>query len=199
MTADKLKKVALTQFGLHGYDGASLSLIATEVGMKKQSIYAHFKSKEDLFLSTYSDSIALEFDFIHRFIEEHQSDSLKDLLHGFLRRSLERYTESNNTSFFLRTSFFPPLQLEQLVKDGTNVYVAELEAIFLKVFHEKQETLREGLSAESASLSFLTMMDGLLVEMLYGIPERLEKRTAASWNVYFLAISRPEEENSHES
>lgn len=199
MTADKLKKVALTQFGLHGYDGASLSLIATEVGMKKQSIYAHFKSKEDLFLSTYSDSIALELDFIHRFVEEHRSDSLKELLHGFLRRSLARYAESDNTSFFLRTSFFPPSQLEQLVKDGTNVYVAELEAIFLQVFDEKRDALREGVSPESASLSFLTMMDGLFVEMLYGIPERLEKRTAASWDVYFVAISRPEKENLHES
>lgn len=194
MTADKLKKVALTQFALHGYDGASLAMIANEVGMKKQSIYAHFKSKQDLFLSTFAESIAKELDFINRFIEDHKSDSLNELLHNFLRSYLKRYTESDNTSFFMRTSFFPPSQLEQLVKDGANAYVAELETIFLKVFKENQVALREGVSAESAALCFLTMMDGLFVEMLYGIPDRLEKRTVAAWNVYYLVISHPEKE-----
>ncbi|MDQ0185252.1 TetR/AcrR family transcriptional regulator [Cytobacillus kochii] len=45
MTYKKLKKVALTHFALHGYEGVSLSLIANEAGIKKPSIYTHFKVK----------------------------------------------------------------------------------------------------------------------------------------------------------
>lgn len=199
MTAEKLKKVALTQFALHGYDGASLALIANEVGMKKQSIYAHFKSKEDLFLITFKDSVEKELDYINRFIEEHQSNSLKELLQTFLGSYLKRYNEIDNASFFMRTSFFPPLQVEQLVKDGTNTFVSKQVAIFLKVFTEHQSELRESMSAESAALCFLTSVDGLFVEMLYGVPERLEKRILAFWNVFDQIISQSEEENNNES
>ncbi|MEX3715857.1 TetR/AcrR family transcriptional regulator [Cytobacillus horneckiae] len=50
MTDKQLKKVALIHFALHGYEGGSLTLIAKEVGIKKPSIYTHFKSKEELLL-----------------------------------------------------------------------------------------------------------------------------------------------------
>lgn len=49
MKSEGIKDAALKYFTLHGYEGASLSLIAEDVGMKKQSIYAHFKGKDDLF------------------------------------------------------------------------------------------------------------------------------------------------------
>lgn len=199
MSADKLKQVALIQFALHGYDGASLALIANEVGMKKQSIYSHFKSKEDLFISIFKDSVEKEIDYIERYVQTHRSASLQDLLHDFLRSYLKRYNEIENTSFFMRTSFFPPVQLEQLVKEGTELFVSKQEAIFLEVFEKHESVLREGVSAESAALCYLTLMDGLFVEMLYGVPERLKKRTAAVWDVYDQIISQSEKVVKNES
>lgn len=53
MKSNEIKEAALKFFTIHGYEGASLSLIAEEVGMKKQSIYAHFKGKDDLFCKFY--------------------------------------------------------------------------------------------------------------------------------------------------
>ena len=41
MTINKIKKVALTKFIEQGYEGTSLSDVANEVGIKKQSIYSH--------------------------------------------------------------------------------------------------------------------------------------------------------------
>lgn len=53
MKSDEIKEAALKYFTIHGYEGASLSIIAEEVGMKKQSIYSHFKGKDDLFCKFY--------------------------------------------------------------------------------------------------------------------------------------------------
>lgn len=56
MKSEEIKDAALKYFTMHGYEGASLSLIAEDVGMKKQSIYAHFKGKDDLFLQVLRDA-----------------------------------------------------------------------------------------------------------------------------------------------
>ncbi|TXK79848.1 TetR/AcrR family transcriptional regulator [Paenibacillus sp. N3.4] len=51
-----IKDAALQFFAIHGYEGASLSQIAENVGMRKQSLYAHFKGKDDLFLQVLQDA-----------------------------------------------------------------------------------------------------------------------------------------------
>ncbi|QDZ79392.1 TetR/AcrR family transcriptional regulator, partial [Priestia megaterium] len=91
MKSNQLKEVALNQFALHGYQGASLASIANEVGIKKQSIYAHFKSKEDLFISTFNDSLENELQFIKQFMEENHSVPLEEVLYNFLNEYLGRY------------------------------------------------------------------------------------------------------------
>ncbi|MBC8830133.1 helix-turn-helix transcriptional regulator, partial [Escherichia coli] len=55
MTKKLIKEVALTLFAEKGYDGTALSEIAKAVGIKTPSLYAHFASKEALFLEVYQD------------------------------------------------------------------------------------------------------------------------------------------------
>ncbi|MET3728234.1 AcrR family transcriptional regulator [Fictibacillus halophilus] len=189
MKSNQLKEVALIQFALHGYQGASLAVLADKVGMKKQSIYAHFKSKEDLFISTFNDSLNNELDFIKRFIAENYSLSLKEILFSFFNEYLGRYQKNHNMSFFIRTSFFPPLQFEEQIKSGTNRFVNELESLSLEVFEEKKDDYNLNIAPESAMMSFLTIFDGLLVELLYGFPDRLQKRLNSSWDIYWQGIT----------
>jgi len=60
MTSTRLKEAALSQFTNNGYEGASLATIAQEVGIKKQSIYTHFRGKDELFLEVFHDSLQRE-------------------------------------------------------------------------------------------------------------------------------------------
>ncbi|MEE6131411.1 MULTISPECIES: TetR/AcrR family transcriptional regulator [Bacillaceae] len=190
MKSNQLKEVALHQFALHGYQGASLATIANEVGIKKQSIYAHFKSKEDLFMSTFTDSLENELYFVKQFMEKNHSLSLKEILYNFLNDYLGRYQKDHHMSFFMRTSFFPPLQFEEQIKNGTNTFVNELESLFLGMFEDKKDDLNPNIAPESAMMSFLTIFDGLLVELLYGFPERLQKRLTSSWDIYWQGITK---------
>ena len=57
MTVEGLKKAALNRFAENGFDGTSMAHIADDVGIKKQSIYTHFKGKDQLFLQVFSDVV----------------------------------------------------------------------------------------------------------------------------------------------
>ncbi|CBY60034.1 similar to transcriptional regulator, TetR family, N-terminal part [Listeria monocytogenes SLCC7179] len=69
MTKKLIKEVALTLFAEKGYDGTALSEIAKAVGIKTPSLYAHFASKEALFLEVYQDSIQMELTELGRVAE----------------------------------------------------------------------------------------------------------------------------------
>jgi AcrR family transcriptional regulator len=70
----KLKKAALFHFANSGYDGTSLSAIAGEVGIKKQSIYVHF-AKKDEFVTIFDEVHTTEKNYIlNYFTKEHSSN-----------------------------------------------------------------------------------------------------------------------------
>ncbi|MED1864382.1 TetR/AcrR family transcriptional regulator [Fictibacillus nanhaiensis] len=190
MTYDQLKQTALIQFAQLGYEGASLTVIANEVGIKKQSIYTHFKSKDDLYIQTFLDATDCEIDFVKQFVQDHQSKTLKDVLFRFLTEYLNRFEHNDNMKFFMRTSFYPPVQHEEVIKTGSNKFVDRLESLFTALFEQNSDELRNDVTAETAALAFLTMLDGLLVELIYGIPERLQKRSKQSWFVYWQGIRK---------
>ncbi len=47
-TKEKLLDAALTLFSENGYDGTSVELVASVVGIKAPSLYKHYKGKEDI-------------------------------------------------------------------------------------------------------------------------------------------------------
>ncbi|MCM2603364.1 TetR/AcrR family transcriptional regulator [Rossellomorea marisflavi] len=190
MKSNELKAIALEQFALHGYQGASLSAIADKAGIKKQSIYSHFKSKEDLFIRAFEDSVQHELDFIDRYLARNELPIIHTL-NQFLPSYLTRYGEDSNMKFFLRTSFFPPVELEEAIKEGTEKYITGLEALFVRLF-ERYGRFQSDITPEKASVTYLTILDGLLVELLYGRSERLEKRLEHSLEVFWKGINEKE-------
>ena len=46
---DKIIEVARRVFARHGYDGASISMIAAEAGLSKAALYHHFENKEAIY------------------------------------------------------------------------------------------------------------------------------------------------------
>ncbi len=117
MKVDEIKDAALKFFTIHGYEGASLSQIAEEVGMKKQSLYAHFKGKDDLFLQVLRDAKEAEraskLEYMSGFDEHHPERDL----YGFLRLVIDLFQKNEQLKFWLRTSFFPPKHIWPMRSD----------------------------------------------------------------------------------
>lgn len=188
MRAQQIKQSALTQFVEKGFESTALSDIVDEIGIKKQSIYSHFKNKEDVFLEVMNDVINEEISFLKGFFEEHIQFDLEEVLFHLLIIYKKRYLEQEglNIKFMLRMAFMPPIHLRNVVADQYNFYYSELEKLVEKVFL-KADNIH--VSAEEGMISYLNFLDGILVELIYSDIEKFERRLTISWNVYWRGIS----------
>lgn len=190
-TSSRLKDIALVHFAQKGYEGASLAQIADEVGIKKPSIYAHYKGKDDLFLAIIQDAVYSELAFVKDYFEKQKELSLHDCLYHFLEQYLSRYENDNRTKFFLRMSFFPPEHLHHQIMNLLYGYLDQFERLLIPIFSRAREQHTIGsVEPQDASIAFIGFLDSVLVEMLYGGPERYAKRLEASWKIFWRGLSR---------
>ncbi|NOU65624.1 TetR family transcriptional regulator [Paenibacillus sp. LMG 31461] len=192
MTATRIKEVARTHFAKNGYEGASLADIATDVGIKKQSIYTHFKGKDELFLALFDEVQAKELHLVHTYLHNNKHLSIDQLLYEFLIQYQVRYEQDDNTKFFLRVAFFPPSHLyDEIVKQGYN-YLDTIETMIKPLF---DQALHNGIispevSSDVATVAFSAVLDGMFVELLFGGSARSMKRIESSWFVFWRGIKK---------
>lgn len=184
MTKEKIIQAALLNFSEHGYSGGSLAQIAEEVGIRKQSIYTYFKSKDALYLSISKQAMEAELLFAKEFISKHQHLPFEKVLLPFLQSFQHRFESIAETKFFMRSIFLMPQHLEQQLSEQTYSYLDELERLFTDYLKEQQLAV----SANEAAIGFLALLDSLYVEMLYGGSERCEKRLQAGWTIFYRGI-----------
>lgn len=116
MTKEKIIQAALLNFSEHGYSGGSLAQIAEEVGIRKQSIYTYFKSKDALYLTISKQAMEAELLFAKEFIAKHQQLPVEKVLLPFLQSFQERFETIAETKFFMRSIFLMPQRSGATVK-----------------------------------------------------------------------------------
>ncbi|GIP32544.1 TetR/AcrR family transcriptional regulator [Paenibacillus sp. J2TS4] len=194
MKSNDIKDAALKYFTIHGYEGASLAQIAEEVGMKKQSIYAHFKGKDDLFLQVLRDAKETELSSKLQYFSTLDSRNPEKDLYGFLQLIIDLFQKNEQLKFWLRMSFFPPAHLVNAIEKE----VIEIEE---KVQEELESQFQDWIDAKAIfgdaakipTLAFLGVVDSIMLELVYGGNDerRLKDKLEASWAVFWRGISDP--------
>lgn len=191
MTAKRIQEVALAHFAKYGYDGSSLANIAEEVGIKKPSIYAHFKGKEDLFLHVVQEVFHEELAFVRDYFALNSHSPLHARLYEMLAQYQERYERNDKMKFWLRMSYFPPPALYDEIMEQVYAYLDQLELLLAHIFTEASATGEiDSIDANQAASAFMCLLDGNLVEMLYGGADRFRKRLDASWTLFWRGICK---------
>ncbi|MEW5596643.1 TetR/AcrR family transcriptional regulator [Peribacillus frigoritolerans] len=190
LKSNEIKEAALKYFTIHGYEGASLSQIAEEVGMKKQSIYAHFKGKDDLFLQVLRDAKETELSSKLQYFSKVDSKNPEKDLYGFLQLVIDLFQKNEHIKFWLRMSFFPPAHLEKEIGQEVIDIEEKVQAILECKFHD---WINAKLIVEDEPLTptyaFLGVVDSILLELVYGNDEkRLNDKLSASWKVFWRGI-----------
>ncbi|AXI08110.1 TetR/AcrR family transcriptional regulator [Oceanobacillus zhaokaii] len=191
MKSDEIKDAALKYFTIHGYEGASLSQIAEEVGLKKQSIYTHFDGKDDLFLQVLRDAKEMDLSSTLQYFDKIDVNNPEMALYGYLRLSIDLFQKDEQLKFWLRMSFFPPAHLEKLIEQE----VIDIEEKERAILREKfQEWINAELIIDDTALTltfaYLGVVDSILLELVYGNNEKkLQAKLAASWKVFWRGIS----------
>jgi len=190
LTSDNIREVALRHFSRNGYKGASLADISAEVGIKKQSIYAHFSGKDELFLSVFREVAAREELFVEEYLKRSGLLSLEKMLYGFLSEYRKRYKREEDTKFFLRMAFFPPRHLQKEIVEYCNRHLDRMGEQLAPYFESAANSggMDPEVTTERALAAFTAVLDGVFVEMLYGGFESSLKRLDASWYIYWRGV-----------
>ena len=186
MSSKKIRDVALSHFANFGYEGASLSKIAEGVGIKKPTIYSHYKGKDDLFLSVVHYVFQLERRRILEYFQTCTEMPLKTKLYGMFQWLEEGFTQSDTTKFLLRVAFFPPPALFDEVMNIVNPFLDGMQRNLIKLLNKA--TQRREFShpnTEAVAIAYLTLIDGVLVELLYGGKQRYQIRVEAAWSIFW--------------
>lgn len=192
LKSNEIKEAALKYFTIHGYEGASLSQIAEEVGMKKQSIYAHFKGKDDLFLQVLRDAKETELSSKLQYFRKVDAKNPEKDLYGFLQLVIDLFQKNEHIKFWLRMSFFPPAHLEKEIGHEVIDIEEKVQAILECKFHDwiNAKLIVED-EAITPTYAFLGVVDSILLELVYGNDEkRLNDKVTASWKVFWRGISQ---------
>jgi AcrR family transcriptional regulator len=187
MTANKLKQAALVLFTESGYEGTSLSEIAKAVGIKTPSIYAHFESKEQLFLALLDDVLREEREHFSkltvRIAEQPPLERLQALYMFFT--DLDNLTTGQ--AFLKRTMLVPPKHLQERLR----VEFARQEAVFSDYLLTLLRECTGGGPSGSPSVGpheerllalFYALIDGLLVEHKLYERALYRERQAIVWD-----------------
>ena len=190
MTANRIKSVALSHFARYGYEGTSLANIAGEVGIKKPSIYAHFKGKEELYFICLEESLQKDLSFFKQYVKKSEETPFGDFLFHLLENYGHRFQESIEAMFWLRTSYFPPFSFREKIVEKANAHIESIGQLLVPIFEQAQEK-KELCSIEvsEAVAAYLCLLDGLMVEFLFAGIQPFENRLHASWKVFWRGLS----------
>jgi light-regulated signal transduction histidine kinase (bacteriophytochrome) len=86
----------------------------------------------------------------------------------------------------IRTAFFPPIHLNDQVRNYSYEYLDKVEKLFIPLL---KKAITEGeigstIDEYHATVAFMGVVDGIFVESLYGGTERVQKRLDTSWIVH---------------
>ncbi|MET3207162.1 UNVERIFIED_CONTAM: AcrR family transcriptional regulator [Paenibacillus sp. PvR008] len=187
---EDIRKAALCQFAANGYEGASLSSIADEVGIRKPSIYAHFHGKDDLFLQVVKYAYHEQTLRIFKYFSDRRDEPLEHTLHGFLMWMGQEYENNSTAKFMLRVSFFPPVSLYNEVLDIVNPFLESMKQKLTRILRKARDTEPFGhMEPVDVALSFITLLDGIMVELLYSGSLNYHRRLNAAWPIFWRGIT----------
>ena len=114
-------------------------------------------------------------------IESFSNSSTEELLLKLLKGYAKRFGESEESMFWLRTSYFPPDAFREQIINKANVHIENVGKLLFPVFKRASEQDElHNIEVKDALEAFLCLLDGLMVELLYAGLNRFETRLDAS-------------------
>ncbi|ECR1110319.1 TetR/AcrR family transcriptional regulator [Listeria monocytogenes] len=191
MRKEEIKQAALTLFANNGFEGTSLADIAGVVGLKKQSIYSHFKDKDDLFLSIMKDAKSTEIDYYRAKLRDSDLCRPDLVLSSLLFGVKELYDTDEAYQFWLRYGFYPPKHLYEVVQADITENVLQMEHEFTNLFSNwMEQKLIPMQDVETMKEAYMGILDAVIVDIVYvNDPERTEKKITALWQIFWRGIT----------
>ncbi|MCP1315742.1 MULTISPECIES: TetR/AcrR family transcriptional regulator [unclassified Halomonas] len=180
----RIVTAAIAHFAEASYDGASLSAIAEAVGIRKASLYAHFASKEALFMAAFEEALGIERTFADDCFNDESDRALPGL--RYCHALIRRFGESAHLRFLLRAGYMPPDTLAEWVDARHEAYLAQLNDRFLARLDDWQgaQGALSAMQRERFALAYLGIVDSLQVKLIYTTAELARERLEALSSIF---------------
>ncbi|MGV2941955.1 TetR/AcrR family transcriptional regulator [Mesobacillus sp. LC4] len=187
-TKDKLLKKGLEHFSEKGYEGTSLIEIAKDVGIRKSTIYSHFSNKDELFFEVLH-CVNQEFlEFCTNCLENDKDSSIDEKLYILLVESIKVNKEKyQNALLWKRLRLFPPVHLKESLAEKFKTQMSPLLDMIERLFAEAMqsgELVKSNHNSIELAMAYYTLMDGLVISILYDREQNLENRIEILWSAF---------------
>ncbi len=173
----------MARFALQGFESTSMNEIATDVGLKKPSVYGHFRNKDELYLSLLPLLIEAELAFAAQQIRG--GTTVRKQLLAYLKGIRKRYEASYAVQFWTRALANPPGHIYDEVVQPLHGFMASLERIILDAVRDSELADNPGkVSSEHLAMTFMAMVDSLQSELVHGGTTKYNRRLKALWAVF---------------
>lgn len=191
MKSNLILQTAVSHFANEGYEGASLSKIAEEVGIKKPSIYAHYKGKDDLFLSAVQYSLHTQKAQLAAYFNSMQDESMESLLFGYFEWLAKESRDNEQMKLILRVAYFPPLKLEKEVGELFNPFFDTMQRHLTRLLRERHRQEKVFFSEDFSNIAsaYLTITEGVMNELVYSGMEKYNQRLQAVWPIFWRGLT----------
>ncbi|GIP41412.1 TetR family transcriptional regulator [Paenibacillus sp. J31TS4] len=149
-------------FARWGFHGASLEKIADNAGFSKGALYAHFKSKEELFLVILEERMQAHVDRIREAMQEHRSP---DGLLAAMNARFEAMRASDRTGSMLRLEFLLHAMREEPVRHQWSERMREAVQQLADLLDSWGKETRQvsSLTAEELAWVLLALENGVAI------------------------------------
>lgn len=165
MSSKKIRNTALRLFTEHGYEGTSLADISEIVGIKKSSIYNHYKSKDDLYISIFESSSQSSLALIRELFTDTYKMDYATLIRQILDKVVSLFPTHFETRFLFRFICYPPEHLQPQVEAVVQNYLSGISNQLLNAIMENLQTTSKQ-QAELFAMHFRILIYGLYTQYL---------------------------------
>ncbi|MPN31779.1 hypothetical protein SDC9_179254 [bioreactor metagenome] len=137
----EFKETAINFFSKNGYSGTSVRDITSSLAITPAALYAHFGSKEELFLKVFTEGWEEILKEVKDIIIISEEKPYKDILNDIYRHYVTAYIkDKQRTIFLLRSVMFPPDELREKVlnifQKSSSEFNTHIQEIFRKCIEE---------------------------------------------------------------
>ncbi|TDG00387.1 TetR/AcrR family transcriptional regulator [Paenibacillus piri] len=184
---EHIKKIAVGHLLQFGYEGTKLADIAGDAGIKKQSMYAHFKDKNELVIEIYEEATRQEMAFLTAFFDRNRGKPMRELLNTFILKMKDRYSDNQNVKLMFLLAFIPPESLQQLFISLYKIYLHHLLHL-LELGFDNDPTVEA--ASGKAALAVHTVYDGLTAKLIFDSPEQFVDAAEVTFTLLWEGIIR---------
>jgi AcrR family transcriptional regulator len=184
-----IKRSAFRLFSEKGYFATSTADIADDLGLKKPSLYSHYKSKDEILKEILTDSFLLMKVSLEESVEALSRQSTEILMKGIFRTVVALFSDRDRLLFWKRTYFLQEFSdYKEILGDVEWDFENLIDRLLKPILAQRYPALGASTIYRQVFISYMLLIQGYLDWMLVNGYD--EKEFQDAWTNFWNGTAR---------